>query len=170
MKRTRFPAVATAASLVVMLSAAAQGCGGDEGPAAPPVPEQELLAAMEAAIQDEYHAEEVYLKVLHDFGDVLPFHNIVVAEVRHSTSIGRLFENRGWSVPTSEWNGDSVPGFATLAGACAAGVEAELANIALYDGGPSRVPEQPSAGLRGMPVARGTKPRSPTRKSFRCRP
>jgi hypothetical protein len=133
MKRTRFPAVATAASLVVMLSAAAQGCGGDEGPAAPPVPEQELLAAMEAAIQDEYHAEEVYLKVLHDFGDVLPFHNIVVAEVRHSTSIGRLFENRGWSVPTSEWNGDSVPGFATLAGACAAGVEAELANIALYD-------------------------------------
>jgi hypothetical protein len=36
-------------------------------------------------------------------------------------------------VPVSDWSGDNVPGFATLAQACAAGVDAELANIALYD-------------------------------------
>lgn len=124
------PAIAVALSIILP---AAHACGRDEGPSAPVVTDQGLAVVMNAAIQDEYHAEEVYLRVLDDFGDVLPFHNIVVAEVRHSISIAGLFENRGWTVPVSEWNGNNVPGFATLAQACAAGVEAEFANIALYD-------------------------------------
>jgi hypothetical protein len=62
---------------------AAQACGSDEGPTNAVVTDRELAVVMTAAIQDEYHAEEVYLKVLNDFGDVLPFLNIVVAEVRH---------------------------------------------------------------------------------------
>lgn len=123
---------AVAVALAIILPAA-QACGSDEGPAAPLGTDQELAVVMNGAIQDEYHAEEVYLKVLDDFGDVLPFYNIVVAEVRHSASIAGLFGNRGWTVPVSEWNRDNVPGFATLARACAAGVEAEQANIALYD-------------------------------------
>ena len=61
----------------------------------------------------EYHAEAVYLKFLEDHGDVPPFFNIVVAEVRHSTSIGLLFESRGWAVPPSEWSRENVPAFAT---------------------------------------------------------
>jgi len=38
------------------------------------------------------------------------------------------------AVPASEWDADNVPRFSTLAAACAAAVDAELANIAIYDG------------------------------------
>jgi hypothetical protein len=132
MKLERRGTGAAAVALAIVLSGA-QGCGSKSAPTPPVVTDQALAAAMTAAIQDEYHAEEVYLKVLGDFGDVLPFFNIVVAEVRHSTSIGALFETRGWDVPASDWSGDNVPGFTTLAQACEAGAQAELANIALYD-------------------------------------
>lgn len=131
MKDMKSAAAAVLASALVL--AAGQACRSDDGTAPPVVTDAELAALMTVAIQDEYHAEAVYLKVLEEHGDVLPFFNIVVAEVRHSTSIGGLFANRGWSVPASEWMSDNVPGFTTLAQACAAGVEAELANIALYD-------------------------------------
>lgn len=133
MKRRRFAAGPTAAALAVVLPTV-HGCRSDESPtAAPLLADQELAVVMTTAIQDEYHAEQIYLKVLDDFGDVLPFLNIVVAEVRHSTSIGGLFENRGWVVPDSDWNSGNVPGFVTLSQACGTGVDAERANIALYD-------------------------------------
>jgi hypothetical protein len=44
-----------------------------------------VAAAVDTAIQDEFRAEQIYLRVLVDHGNVLPFYNIVVAEQRHST-------------------------------------------------------------------------------------
>ena len=93
----------------------------------------EVLDAMNLSIQDEYHAEFVYARVIADFGEVQPFTNIINAEQRHSAVVGRLFTNHGLPVPASEWNLGNVPSFATLPAACAAAVEAEIANIALYD-------------------------------------
>jgi len=91
------------------------------------------LEAMTLAIQDEYHAEFTYMKVLDTFGDVQPFYNILFAEQRHSEAIAKLFSNHGLEVPVSNWNVGNVPVFGALTEACAAGVAAELANIALYD-------------------------------------
>jgi hypothetical protein len=94
---------------------------------------EELLAAMELAIQDEYHAENVYLRVLSDFGNVFPFSRIVNAEQRHSAAIARLYGNRNLEAPESEWNLENVPRFGSIQEACAAAAQAEIDNIALYD-------------------------------------
>lgn len=92
-----------------------------------------VAAAVNAAIQDEYRAEQIYLRVLFDHGNVLPFYNVVVAEQRHSASLAGILERRALPVPASAWSLDNVPRFATVAEACAAGAVAERENIALYD-------------------------------------
>lgn len=127
-------AVPRSAFAVAFLAlAAAMGCDDNEFPTEPGDPEAEAVAAMTDAIQDEFLAENTYLRVLADFGRVLPFQNIVYAEQRHSEAIAYLFVKRGLDVPTSEWDVNNVPAFDSVAEACAAGVEAEENNIALYD-------------------------------------
>lgn len=93
----------------------------------------DVQVALEATIQDEFRAETIYQGVINDFGPVLPFAAILTAEQRHSTVIGQLFTKRGLPVPVSAVTVVSVPHFATLREACAAGVVAERENIALYD-------------------------------------
>ena len=93
----------------------------------------EVLAAMALTLQDEYHAENIYQRVLADFGQVFPFSRIVNAEQRHSAAIARLYRNRSLEVPTSDWNLGNVPRFDSVQAACAAAVQAEIDNIALYD-------------------------------------
>lgn len=92
-----------------------------------------LEAILYAALQDEYHAESVYQGVLADFGQVTPFSNIINAEVRHSAAIGQLYTNRGWTAPASIWTVDNVPRFSSVAEACSVGVDAEIANVEVYD-------------------------------------
>jgi hypothetical protein len=117
---------------VLALAAALVGCGSD--PVAPSdTLTLEVTAAMTEAIQDEYRAENIYLRVLADFGDVVPFRNVVYAEERHSQSLASLFVRRDLTVPLSDWNLNNVPQFASVTAACAAGVVAELENIAMYD-------------------------------------
>jgi len=145
--KSNWSGIATAMSLVVVLAAA--GCGSDGTPTSPTVPtplvvaegggagasvlSAEVLDAMTRTLQDEYHAEAVYLKVIEKFGEVQPFANIVFAEERHSEVIAKLFTNRNLAVPASEWNLNNVPVFASLADACAGAVTAEIDNIELYD-------------------------------------
>lgn len=94
---------------------------------------QEVVAAMEHTLQDEYHAESIYRGVLADFGYQRPFANVVDAEVRHSDSIVRLYGNHGLAAPESQWTVGNVPHFGSVPEACAAAASAELENVALYD-------------------------------------
>lgn len=107
----------------------------DEDPVVAPTTDltPAIVAVLDTAINDEYHAEFIYLRVLADFGNVLPFFNVVVAEQRHSTSLGGLLEGRGVPIPSSRWNLDNVPRFTTLRLACAAAAVAEQENIEMYD-------------------------------------
>jgi hypothetical protein len=61
------------------------------------------------------------------------FSNIVNAEERHSQSLAAVFVRHDLAVPLSEWNLNNVPRFDTVQEACAAGVQAEIENIDLYD-------------------------------------
>jgi len=71
--------------------------------------------------------------VLVDFGEVLPFSNIIQAEERHADAIARAYLSRGWEVPASEWSVTNVPRFQSVTEACQVGAEAEVANIEVYD-------------------------------------
>lgn len=91
------------------------------------------VAAMDRAIQDEYHAEQTYEAVLADFGNLLPFANVVNAESRHSESIARIYMNHERAVPESMWSRDNVPRFGSVPEACAAAAVEERKNITMYD-------------------------------------
>ena len=117
----------------VVLAAGLIACDESSAAVAPEMQEDAVLAAMVAAIQDEYRAELIYERVIGDFGPVRPFSNIINAEVRHSESLASLFVARGLPVPESQWSADQIPGFSTLTEACSAGVTAEIENAEIYD-------------------------------------
>jgi len=136
------PRVGGAGLVVAGYLAAIAACGGNgpigSNPAAPSAAastsaDQTIEQILTATIQDEYHAEAVYERVLAEHGDVFPFVNIVRAEARHAASIANLFATRGLAVPARVWTVENVPGFSTVPAACAAAADAEIDNVALYD-------------------------------------
>jgi hypothetical protein len=90
------------------------------------------VADLLAAIDDEFKARATYEQVLADFGDVRPFSNIVEAEQRHIDALMVLFARYGLEIPSDPWPAQ-VTRYQSIAEACAAGVEAEIENAALYD-------------------------------------
>jgi len=119
--------------VLAFLAVALGACGSDDS-VAPTAPLSTAAAtALETALNDEYHAEAIYLRVLADFGNVMPFFNVVVAEQRHSASLRAVYERRGLVSPANRWDLGTVPTFASVPAACAAAVDAEVSNIALYD-------------------------------------
>ena len=89
--------------------------------------------ALNEALQDEYKARATYARVVETFGEVRPFSNIIHAESRHVEALVGLYNQYGVPVPEDTWH-DKVPVFGSLEEACAAAVQAELENAALYDG------------------------------------
>jgi Uncharacterized protein conserved in archaea len=88
--------------------------------------------AMIDAINDEYRSRALYNAVLHKFGSVRPFSNIVQAENNHVNLWMNLFAKYGIAVPTDSFAGNiKVPD--TLKAACQMGVKAEIDNVEMYD-------------------------------------
>ena len=103
-------------------------CSGPVGP--DPEDIGELLGQ---ALQEEYKAEMLYRSVLEDFGPATrPFSQIAESELRHAGALQQLFARRQLVPPASDWSTGDFPAFATIQMACAAGVEAELADAAFY--------------------------------------
>jgi hypothetical protein len=90
------------------------------------------IEALGLALDDEYKEWATYDQVLADLGTIAPFSRIVVAEQIHIDALVTLLNRYGLEVPPNPWPGN-VPSFDTRPEACAAGVEAEIANAALYD-------------------------------------
>ena len=89
--------------------------------------------ALLAALDDERRAQATYHAILDRFGDVMPFAHIVQAEGRHAAEVIVLLEAYGVPVPADPWPEREIEVPDTLQAACAAGVESEIANVALYD-------------------------------------
>lgn len=90
------------------------------------------IAALHEALADEHHAWATYDQVVRDFGLVRPFSNIRDAEARHIKALLYLFEQYDLDPPPNPWPG-KVERYPSLRDACAAAVEAEVANAALYE-------------------------------------
>jgi len=93
----------------------------------------EVKAGVEEALRDEYRGEAMYNRVLKDHGDVRPFSNVVRAERRHAAFLEELLKARGVAVPEHREATAEAPAFASVKEACAAAVEFETKNVALYD-------------------------------------
>lgn len=96
----------------------------------------EADAALRAALEDEYHAEAVYDATIAKFGNVAPFANIIRAERQHSSRLVAVMRDNGITAPTNPFTSGAKsvgPMPAALSDACTVGVEAEIANVRLYD-------------------------------------
>ena len=90
------------------------------------------IAALEEALDDEYHAFSTYDQVVADFGEVRPFINVRGAEARHIDALLNLFDRYGVPPPANHWSGN-VKRYQRVHDACVDAVEAEIANAALYE-------------------------------------
>ncbi len=93
---------------------------------------EDITLALKLAIDDEQKALATYKKVIEDFGEVRPFINIIRAEQRHIDALLPFFVKYDIEVPENPYVGN-VEGFASIQEACQAGVDAEVANVQLYD-------------------------------------
>lgn len=107
------------------------------GPAAsktdvPSVLNETERRALLDALDDEYRAWATYDQVVRDYGLERPFINIREAEATHIEMLRALFESYEVAIPENSWPG-RVSRFASTREACEAGIEAEVANAALYE-------------------------------------
>jgi hypothetical protein len=112
------------------------GAGGDFYGTLPPAVTDELpdavIEAMVDSWTDEQHAYAVYEAVMNQFGEVRPFVNIQLAEAQHIAAWESLFDRYSIPVPEVPDFGE-MPPFDSLAAACQAAADAEIANFELYD-------------------------------------
>jgi hypothetical protein len=90
------------------------------------------IHALQEALDDEYRAFGTYTQVVADFGEIVPFVDILKAEARHVGALQALFRRYGLPIPESHWQG-KVARYATLRAACEAGVASEIANASMHD-------------------------------------
>ena len=105
--------------------------GKGQGGGFEPLDDQEIQA-LKMALDDEYHALAVYESVIATFGSVEPFVEIAQSEQRHIDALVNQFDKQGIPVPENTWIGN-VPKFDSVQSACQTGVEAEIANVDLYN-------------------------------------
>lgn len=135
-----YPATAEAAGPAWRGQARNQAAVTPSAPVAPAVPSAPVdydlsdseAEALKAALDDEYKARTVYAEVISDLGSQRPFTQIIRAEDSHIAALVNLLNKYGIEVPANPYI-DNVPSFDTLAEACAAGVQAEIDNAAVYD-------------------------------------
>ncbi len=82
------------------------------------------------ALQDEYAAEAEYETILKEFGDQLPYTNIVKAEKNHIDHLEQLFEDYGYVIPEN----NATPVLPkSLEESYQAEIKTEENNIAMYE-------------------------------------
>ena len=84
------------------------------------------------AIQDEYMARAEYEAIITQYGNATPFTNIIGAEESHISQLLPLFEAYGFDPPADDAASRTVLP-ASLQEAYETGVDAEIANIAMYE-------------------------------------
>jgi hypothetical protein len=92
----------------------------------------DVAAAMMAGLMDEYNAYALYQAVIDQFGEVAPFVNIQAAEAQHIAIHQLMFERYGLEIPEPTVL-NPAPVFDNMQAACEMAVDAELANMSLYD-------------------------------------
>ena len=92
----------------------------------------DVVEALQAGLQDEYHAYAVYQAVIDQFGSVWPFVNIQAAEAQHIAALEVLFNRYGIDIPEAQPLTEA-PTLTSAQDACAVAAEAEIANFNLYD-------------------------------------
>ncbi len=90
------------------------------------------VAALNEAINEEYGALNTYQAAIAQFGNIAPFSQIARSEQQHVNALARLFTRYGLAAPANPGLA-TTPAWDSVADACQTGVDAEIADAALYD-------------------------------------
>lgn len=122
---------------LVVVGLAAFGAGGRRGSSAgsTAVPAAVGDSVLEALVgpEGEYAAYATYAAIMEEYGNVQPYANIMSAEARHIAALQKLLDRYGVPYPTANPYLGQVAAPASLAEAAQAGIDAEKANVALYE-------------------------------------
>lgn len=92
----------------------------------------EMESVLKILIADEYKARAEYVALEAEYGESSPWTNLIKAETNHINALSTLFETYGLEIPE-----DDGAQFALIPNseeeAYQIGIEAEIANIALYE-------------------------------------
>jgi len=91
----------------------------------------DVLAAVNSALDDEYKAYSVYDAVIKKIGSARPFSMIIRAEESHIASLKSILDKYGETVSANPYEG-KITVKDTIRENCQIGVDAEIANVALY--------------------------------------
>lgn len=92
---------------------------------------KEEIDGLLLALNDEYMAWATYDQINKQFSNPRPFVNIQQSEARHIERLKEIFAVYKVDFPANPWPG-KTPKFDSVAAACKAGVDAEIANRDLY--------------------------------------
>jgi hypothetical protein len=118
---------------ITVVAVLAGGLGAAPSRAAEARLDDATLKSVLGALADERRNEAQYHRVLADLGSVRPFSNAVWAEGRHAAMLEEVLRAHGAEVPPAAPAGAPLASHATRKDACAAAVESERQNVALYD-------------------------------------
>ncbi|MCX6107294.1 MAG: DUF2202 domain-containing protein [Proteobacteria bacterium] len=90
-----------------------------------------LKSALVEAYQDELNAYMRYESIIQQFGDIMPFSNLVGSEERHMNLLEQVFKLNGWS-PLKIYH-PIAQFYSSVVSACDVSLEAEEYNVAMYD-------------------------------------
>jgi len=97
-----------------------------------PAEVQEVVLEALLGPEGEYAAHATYAAIIDEYGRVNPFVNIMASEAKHIEALQRILDRYGIAYPENPYLGEvDAPG--SLAEAAQAGVDAEIANVALYE-------------------------------------
>jgi len=140
-KRTLLLGVAIAVLAIGSVMALGTGNGWWKACVVEPVQQESLLpievqeAVLEALIgaEGEYAAYATYDAILNEYGNVNPYANIMAAEAKHIDALKQILDQYGVAYPGENPYLGMIEAPESLAAAAQAGVDAEIANVALYE-------------------------------------
>ncbi len=92
-----------------------------------------LQKILDEALEDEFKARATYAAIIHAFGPVKPFVNIVESEGRHAAALLQQYQRLGLKPPHNNWAAHDIEVPATLREACEAAIAAEVENAGMYE-------------------------------------
>ncbi len=94
---------------------------------------QEAILEALVGAEGEYAAYATYDAILNEYGNVNPYANIMAAEAKHIDALKQILDQYEVAYPTENPYLGMIEAPESLAVAAQAGVDAEIANVALYN-------------------------------------
>ena len=98
-----------------------------------PVEVQEAVLEALTGPEGEYAAYATYAAILAEYGEVYPFANIMESEARHIESLQEVLDRHAVPCPSGNPYLGRIEAPVSLGEAAQAGVDADIANVALYE-------------------------------------